>query len=254
MAPRKRTNASEVDAQNKRIRTPREYVSVTPSGNVAPHAASSGNIAPSGNIVPSVHAVSHAAPSVHAASQAAPSVHAASQAAPTVNNARAGANIEAAGSQETRRCYARLLRLNAEPVTQTLPNIIPLQGPGEDDTVISMGRSANNDYQLACPRLPSLLSRYHAKIIVRNNTHYVIDENTTNGTYVSFSLVLFYHRRDWVFFLQVNGSLIPSGPCELKSSDIVSFGGPTNVSESNYFCVLLRMITTSRRFFTTTQP
>ena len=90
------------------------------------------------------------------------------------------------GSSPVRNmCYARLVRVSAEPVTPTLPDVIPLQGPGDDDKVITLGRHRENNHQLDCPRVPSLLSRYHAKIIVLDNAHYVVDENTLNGTYVS---------------------------------------------------------------------
>ena len=98
------------------------------------------------------------------------------------------------------------------PTTATLPTVIPLQSPGDTST-ISFGRHRGNDWQLDCPRVPSLLSRQHAELILDQETgvHSVMDKNTLNGTYL-------------------NGNLIPRGPCPLQHGDVIAFGGPANVS------------------------
>lgn len=114
----------------------------------------------------------------------------------------------------TTRTYARLTRLTIEsvPETPTLPRVIELP-PGGDESSVIIGRHRDNDVQLDCPDVPSLLSREHAEIDFdpHTNTHYLKDNNSLNGTYV-------------------NGNLIPPGWLLLDGGDVISFGGPANVS------------------------
>ncbi|MBE36368.1 MAG: hypothetical protein CMI16_12570 [Opitutaceae bacterium] len=114
----------------------------------------------------------------------------------------------------TTRTYARLTRVTVEsvPETPTLPRVIELP-PGGDESSVIIGRHRDNDVQLDCPDVPSLLSREHAEIDFdpHTNTHYLKDNNSLNGTYV-------------------NGNLIPPGWLLLNQGDVIGFGGPANVS------------------------
>lgn len=108
--------------------------------------------------------------------------------------------------------YGELRRVSADaPASATLPDRIILPAPG-DPRPVSFGRHRDNDVQLDCPQVPSLLSRQHAEITVdEHGVHSVTDKNTLNGTYL-------------------NGNLIPRGRCPLRHGDVIAFGGPANVS------------------------
>ena len=118
---------------------------------------------------------------------------------------------------------ATLVRVSDAPSSSSLPDCISLQAPG-DTRVITFGRHRLNDVQLDCPRTPNLLSRKHAEIVCDvDGLHYVVDNDTLNGTYL-------------------NGNLIPEGPCPLRNGDIIAFGGPANVLRDN------RTLSNSLRF------
>ena len=118
---------------------------------------------------------------------------------------------------------ATLVRVSDAPSSPFLPDCISLQAPG-DTRVITFGRHRLNDVQLDCPRTPNLLSRKHAEIVCdADGLHYVVDNDTLNGTYL-------------------NGNLIPEGPCPLRNGDIIAFGGPANVLRDN------RTLSNSLRF------
>ena len=110
------------------------------------------------------------------------------------------------------RTYAKLTRVTDVPETPTLPLVIELPPTGDESSVI-IGRHRDNDVQLDCPNIPSLLSREHAEIDFDpyTNAHYLKDNNSLNGTYV-------------------NGTLIPRGWLLLNQGDVIAFGGPANVS------------------------
>ena len=118
---------------------------------------------------------------------------------------------------------ATLVRVSDAPSSPFLPDCISLQAPG-DTRVITFGSHRLNDVQLDCPRTPNLLSRKHAEIVCdADGLHYVVDNDTLNGTYL-------------------NGNLIPEGPCPLRNGDIIAFGGPANVLRDN------RTLSNSLRF------
>jgi|TARA_Y100000389_G_scaffold88145_1_gene84609 hypothetical protein len=118
---------------------------------------------------------------------------------------------------------ATLVRVSDAPSSPFLPECISLQASG-DTRVITFGRHRLNDVQLDCPRTPNLLSRKHAEIVCdADGLHYVVDNDTLNGTYL-------------------NGNLIPEGPCPLRNGDIIAFGGPANVLRDN------RTLSNSLRF------
>ena len=118
---------------------------------------------------------------------------------------------------------ATLVRVSDAPSSPFLPDCISLQASG-DTRVITFGRHRLNDVQLDCPRTPNLLSRKHAEIVCdADGLHYVVDNDTLNGTYL-------------------NGNLIPEGPCPLRNGDIIAFGGPANVLRDN------RTLSNSLRF------
>ena len=119
---------------------------------------------------------------------------------------------------------ATLVRVSDAPSSPFLPDCISLQASGDTTRVITFGRHRLNDVQLDCPRTPNLLSRKHAEIVCdADGLHYVVDNDTLNGTYL-------------------NGNLIPEGPCPLRNGDIIAFGGPANVLRDN------RTLSNSLRF------
>ena len=135
------------------------------------------------------------------------------------------------------RCYARLLRVTIHnyPQTRTLRGVIPLQGPGEDGQEVTMGRHRDNRHQLDSPKLPKVLSKHHCKIVIINGEHHIVDNGSTNGTFV-------------------NGSRIPSNePVKLTNGDVVSMGGPAAVvqgeeSVDNLFRYVFQRVITRERW------
>ena len=110
--------------------------------------------------------------------------------------------------------FAELRRMMPRiPTTCTLPTIITLQATSESSVVTFGRQSGNNKVNLDCASVPALLSRNHAKIDFDpvSGVHTVTDLGSLNGTYL-------------------NGNILPTGPYPLQHGDIISFGGPANVS------------------------
>jgi len=113
------------------------------------------------------------------------------------------------------RTFAKFTRISDVPETLILPRVIELPPTG-DASGVTIGRGRDNDVQLDCPTIPSLLSREHAEIDYDQHTaaHYLRDNESLNGTYV-------------------NGTLIPPGWLLLNQGDVIAFGGPAHVSRSH---------------------
>ena len=99
--------------------------------------------------------------------------------------------------------------------------------------IMRVGRHPLNEIQLDSVEMPLLLSRFHAYLFHERDRLSVMDQDTTNGTYVRTPLPAprargpSERRRAR---RQVNGTMLPSGEeRELMVNDIVSFGGPTHV-------------------------
>lgn len=110
--------------------------------------------------------------------------------------------------------FAQLRRVMPRiPTNSTLPIMIPLQATSERSVVTFGRQSGNNNVNLDCAIVQALLSRRHAKIDFdpESGVHTVTDLESLNGTYI-------------------NGNILPTGPYPLQHGDIISFGGPANVS------------------------
>jgi pSer/pThr/pTyr-binding forkhead associated (FHA) protein len=84
-----------------------------------------------------------------------------------------------------------MLRRITEHVDPGLPREVPLQPrldeqepTGRGLPQLRIGRHPNNDIVLTSAGIPLLLSRQHAVITYDGEQYTVVDQDTTNGTYV----------------------------------------------------------------------
>jgi pSer/pThr/pTyr-binding forkhead associated (FHA) protein len=84
-----------------------------------------------------------------------------------------------------------MLRRITEHVDPGLPREVPLQPRLEEQQPtgrglpqLRIGRHPNNDIVLTSGGIPLLLSRQHAVITYDGEQYTVVDQDTTNGTYV----------------------------------------------------------------------
>jgi pSer/pThr/pTyr-binding forkhead associated (FHA) protein len=84
-----------------------------------------------------------------------------------------------------------MLRCIASPPDPRVPRLVPLMPLVQrlrvgsyERVVIRVGRHPHNNIHLDSDTLPLLLSRFHAMLVYDSGTFSVVDQHTTNGTYV----------------------------------------------------------------------